>query len=97
MKGKNDRAAWLKGGQARCANEPEWRLFSYRLVLLGPPGVGKGTQAQLLCEKLRACHLSTGDVFRAANNSCDCTSSPAMARASFSPCPSSILPYEIPR
>ena len=30
------------------------------------PGVGKGTQAELLCERLGTCHLSTGDVFRAA-------------------------------
>jgi adenylate kinase len=37
-----------------------------RLVLLGAPGVGKGTQAELLCGKLGACHLSTGDIFRAA-------------------------------
>ena len=36
------------------------------MVLLGAPGVGKGTQAELLCEKLGACHLSTGDIFRAA-------------------------------
>ena len=37
-----------------------------RLVLLGAPGVGKGTQAELLCASLGACHLSTGDIFRAA-------------------------------
>ncbi len=35
-------------------------------MLLGAPGVGKGTQAELLCRHLGACHLSTGDVFRAA-------------------------------
>ena len=45
----------------------------------GPPGVGKGTQAQLLCDKLRTCHLSTGDLFRAA--SCDTNPSPAMSAA----------------
>jgi adenylate kinase len=38
----------------------------YRLVLFGPPGVGKGTQAELLTHVLGTCHLSTGDVFRAA-------------------------------
>jgi adenylate kinase len=36
------------------------------LVLLGAPGVGKGTQAELLCANLGTCHLSTGDIFRAA-------------------------------
>jgi adenylate kinase len=33
-------------------------------VLLGPPGAGKGTQAEKLAEKLQIPHLSTGELFR---------------------------------
>jgi len=35
-----------------------------RLVLFGPPGAGKGTQAQLLREKFSLAHISSGDLFR---------------------------------
>jgi adenylate kinase len=72
-----DRAAWFRGSDV-CSTTPP-RVRPYRLVLLGPPGVGKGTQAELLSRALSACHLSTGDVFRAAR--CDADPSPALKAA----------------
>lgn len=73
------RKAWLKGDEFCCPTVPPECTRPFRLVLLGPPGVGKGTQAGLLCEELGACHLSTGDVFRAAQ--CEGKLTPALHKA----------------
>jgi adenylate kinase len=67
----NDRATWLHGPTAHCSVPPSVSSRPWRLVLLGAPGVGKGTQAQLLARVLGACHLSTGDVFRASKCVCE--------------------------
>ena len=76
-----DRAAWLKGPAYQCNVKHARVMRPFRLVLLGSPGVGKGTQAELLSERLGACHLSTGDVFRAVKSLSSTDRSPAMAAA----------------
>lgn len=77
----NDRLSWLQGPSATCSHMPPDSKTPWRIILLGAPGVGKGTQAQLLCGTLGACHLSTGDVFRAAKGAGTAKLTPAMSEA----------------
>jgi adenylate kinase len=81
METKRDRKSWLRGPQAKCDPLPKAKGTPRRLVLLGAPGVGKGTQAELLCSNLGACHLSTGDIFRAAKTLDPAERSPALTEA----------------
>lgn len=81
MASNNDRAAWLKGGNVQCACESTANRQPRRFVLLGAPGVGKGTQAELLSKNLGACQLSTGDIFRAAKSLEPCDRTPALEAA----------------
>jgi adenylate kinase len=46
-----------------CTKKP-----SQNIVLIGPPGSGKGTQAPQIKEDLCLCHLATGDMLRDAVN-----------------------------
>ncbi len=75
-------SGWVRGSSAGC-KPPRFRerRDCWRLVLLGPPGVGKGTQSQLLKQRLGTCHLSTGDLFRAACSRLGCNPTPAVAEA----------------
>ena len=51
---------------ARINEKPkaEWSE-SMKIIMLGAPGAGKGTQAKMIAEKYRIPHVSTGDIFRA--------------------------------
>ncbi|HPO12558.1 MAG TPA: nucleoside monophosphate kinase [Candidatus Hydrogenedentes bacterium] len=71
--------AWLYGKAVECTEPKPAR--AYHLVLLGAPGVGKGTQAEYISAKLGAVQLSTGDVFRAAKGKDESALSPAMQEA----------------
>lgn len=43
-----------------------WKAVdSMKIIMLGAPGAGKGTQAQMIAEKYNVPHISTGDIFRA--------------------------------
>lgn len=75
---EGDHNAWRKGSEAV---SPDSRAYSHHLVLLGPPGVGKGTQAELLSTRLGAFHLSTGDIFRSLKTLSDSERTPTMTRA----------------
>jgi len=81
MNVKPDRTAWLKGGDVKFPAQPRAGARAYRLILLGAPGVGKGTQAELLSDRLGPSHLSTGDVFRAAKSLDPAERSPALNAA----------------
>ena len=52
-----------------CARRLKARLEAppkKNIVLIGPPGSGKGTQAPIIKDKYQLCHLATGDLLRAA-------------------------------
>ncbi len=78
---KVDRAGWLEGASADSSPFPGEHHHTRRLILLGAPGVGKGTQGELLSQRLGIGHISTGDLFRAAGSRKGGDQTPAMAEA----------------
>ena len=54
-----------------------------RVLIVGPQGAGKGTQAALLAENLKIPHISTGDIFRA--NAWPVPSSASWPRSTWTP------------
>lgn len=81
MNVSRDHTAWLQGGAAVCRTPPVQPAQPHRLVLLGPPGIGKGTQAELFDAAFGACYLSAGAIFRQAQPNGPCAAGPGMSTA----------------
>ncbi|KAF9961148.1 adenylate kinase [Mortierella alpina] len=52
--------------EAKATGSKDEEAKRLRMILIGPPGAGKGTQAPKIKEKYCVCHLATGDMLRAA-------------------------------
>lgn len=64
--GPYTRAAWIQGTHVACEPTGLFPSRPFRMVVLGLPGAGKGTQADMLRHTLEVCPLTTGDIFRTA-------------------------------
>ncbi|KAL2112572.1 hypothetical protein VUR80DRAFT_7185 [Thermomyces stellatus] len=50
--------------EERALGAPTSKTDELRMILIGPPGAGKGTQAPKIKERFNCCHLATGDMLR---------------------------------
>jgi hypothetical protein len=79
--GPGSRVGRLQGAAVRCEGAAECAEARWRLVLLGAPGVGKGTPGDLLNQRLGLFIFSTSDIFRAAVRRAECEPTSAIREA----------------
>lgn len=58
-------AVFRRSAAGLCEGALDWEGYKMKIIMLGAPGAGKGTQAKMIAEKYSIPHVSTGDIFRA--------------------------------
>lgn len=81
MEVKGDHGRWFFGKLGECVRVDSRPMAPLRLVILGPPGVGKRTLAAHITAQNRGCPLATSDVFRGAKINNPDLQTPSLAEA----------------